>query len=90
MLTYIEMLLYPLSSYVHYILMCHPLLMSAGLVCGIVDVGAYTLKLSSAHHNAPQDIVDAATTRLFWRLYSILMPLLLAVWDSFFFFYFLV
>ena len=43
--TYIETLLYPLSSYVHYILMCHPLLMSAGLVCGIVDVGAYNLEM---------------------------------------------
>jgi len=63
--------------------------MSARFVCGIVDAGAYTLKLSSAHHNAPQDIVDAATTHLFWRLYSILVPLLLAVWDSVFFLLFL-
>ena len=59
--------------------------MSARFVCGIVDVGAYTLKL----YNAPQDIVDVATTHLFWRLYSILVPLLLAVWDSVFFLLFL-
>ena len=64
--------------------------MSARFVCGIVDAGTYTLKLSSAHHNAQQDIVDTTTTHLFWQLYSILMPLLLAVWDSIFFLYFLV
>ena len=68
--TYWETLSSPLSSYVHYILLCRLPPMSARLVCGFVDAGAYELTCSSLLPPPPRLNNTLATPRK--RLFSIL------------------
>ena len=68
--TYMETPTSPLSSYVHFILLCRLPPMSARLVCGFVDVGAYELTCSSLLPPPPRLNITLATPRK--RLFSIL------------------
>ena len=92
--TYIKTPLSPLSSYVHSILMCHLPPMSARLVCGIVDTGAYKLTVVRPpinYHDTRQHSLDAAKVDTYdlWQSYGTLITLS-AVWDGVFLLFFVV